>query len=501
MKKGTKLSLGVLTILLGAVALSGCTASFCSVEDRAHILYAYDYGVTEYHSTQVEGSVELVGFNNVYVTYSYESNPTLKTIYETAAKENVRVPTLTYWACFDQIVLENALEAAGITDTTLITADDIVRNTPDNYGLYGILSTYGYLKFYDSDVPSGEKIKLWDNWDRINSEIRSSGMEVDNLPDNDFVALYKKSLETTTAAYRSCLATSDGRYGYYGKGGGTFTGPVDIEGKSWSYAWSKGLFEGLLIYPIGWFIDTITGGFLNAGVASGVAQILAIFIVTIVIRSLMLAVTFKSTTMNAKMTEIQPELAKIQAKYPNSNTSQSEKMRMGEEMQKLYKKHGINPFSSLLVMIVQFPVFICVWGALSGSALLSTGSFLGLNLSDSISTVLFNKAAWTASGGFAAVTALVLFLLMSAGQVISMLLPQWMQKAKQKKIAKMGRNPAKKSQDSKMKIFTYVMMAMVIFMGFSLASGMGVYWFIGALFSIAQTLITHAITSKKKSKK
>ena len=52
-----------------------------------------------------------------------------------------------------------------------------------------------------------------------------------------------------------------------------------------------------------------------------------------------------------------------------------------------------------------------------------------------------------------------------------------------------------------MKIFTYVMMAMIIFMGFSLASAMGIYWFFGALFSIAQTLITQTIISKKAQKK
>ena len=501
MKKGTKLGLGVLTLLLGTVVLSGCTASFCSVKDKAHILYAYDYGVTQYYSEEVEGSVQLPQFNSVYAVYSFDGNETLKTINEKATGQGVRIPTLDYWAAMDAIVLENAIEQSGITDYSTITVDDIVRNTPDENGNYGLLSTYGYLKFYDSNVPEDEKVTLWDNWDDIHSEIRESGLAIDNLPDNDYIKLYKTSMESNIAAYRACLATTDGRYGYYGKGGGTFTGPVDIEGKSWGFAWGKGFLEGLLIYPIGWFIDTITSGFLNGGVASGVAQILAILIVTVIIRSLMVAITFKSTTMNAKMTELQPELAKIQAKYPNANTSQSEKMRLGEETQKLYKKHGINPFSSLLVMIVQFPVFICVWGALSGSALLSTGSFLGLNLSDSISTVLFNGAAWTASGGFAAVTALILFILMSGAQVVSMLLPQWMQAAKAKKIARMGRNPAKKAQDGKMKIFTYVMMAMIIFMGFSLASGMGVYWFIGAIFSICQTIITQKITSNKKSTK
>ena len=91
---------------------------------------------------------------------------------------------------------------------------------------------------------------------------------------------------------------------------------------------------------------------------------------------------------------------------------------------------------------------------------------------------------------------------MAGSQVVSMLLPQWMQKAKQKKISRLGRNPAKKSQDNKMKWFTYIMMIMIIAMGFSLASGMGVYWFIGAIVSVGQTLITQKVMeSKKKGKK
>ena len=38
MKKGTKIGLGLAGLLLGVVALSGCTNSFCSVNDKAHIL-------------------------------------------------------------------------------------------------------------------------------------------------------------------------------------------------------------------------------------------------------------------------------------------------------------------------------------------------------------------------------------------------------------------------------------------------------------------------------
>ena len=56
MKRKAKLTLGGIALLLGTVALSGCTASFCTVTDKAHILYAFDYGVTDY--VEAEGAGE-----------------------------------------------------------------------------------------------------------------------------------------------------------------------------------------------------------------------------------------------------------------------------------------------------------------------------------------------------------------------------------------------------------------------------------------------------------
>ena len=82
-----------------------------------------------------------------------------------------------------------------------------------------------------------------------------------------------------------------------------------------------------------------------------------------------------------------------------------------------------------------------------------------------------------------------------------MLLPQWMQKKRQAKVAKLGKNPAQTQQNKTMKMVTYVMMIMSIVMGFSLASAMGVYWFIGAIISIIQTLITQAIIARQQKEK
>lgn len=500
MKKRTKLTVGAMTVLAGVLLLSSCTASFCSNLDKAHILYAFDYGVSDYYETQEEGTLQVFeGNTNVFYKAVMPSanNSGIGKANADAAKAGIQTPSTNYYVQMDKLVLTNALKKSkgDSVDFKNVTYAEVID----------ALDNYGYLKFY---VEEGDKPKLWNNWTKLNDELRAqtavagSGIVMDDLPSNDYLAIYQKDMNALIASYRSCLAIDKADYGYYGYAKGAHyrenKTAVEIQAKDWGYAWKKGFLEGLLIFPIGWLTETFVKTFKNGGVAGGVAQLLAIFLITFIVRSLMLVVTIKQTTGNAKMQALQPEIAKIQNKYPNANTNNYEKQQMAAEMQKLYKKNKINPLSTLLVMIVQFPVFICVWGALQGSASLSSDSLFNLHLSDSINTVLFNGANW-ANGS--AVTALILFLLMAAAQVMSMLLPQFIQKAKRKNITKLGKNPAQSQQANNMKMFTYIMMAMIIFMGFTLPSAMGVYWFVGALFSIIQTLIVEWVTQKRTKKK
>lgn len=486
MKKHTKIALGLFSLFFGVFALTSCTRSFCSPNDQAHMLYAIDNGVTTYtNDGSTEGALPLEGFTNIYYTTEIKEKSTIATINESAEKSGLKIPSINYWHAFDVEVLKYALGGSTFTSYTL---DDIQNALEEN----------GYLKFADSTIGvAPKKQKIWTNWDILNEKVRQNpNVSIDECATKDYVSLYKSTLNKTISNYRSCIAIKDGYYGYYGANGEKTT--VFIEGKSWGYAWTingVSIFEGLLVYPIAWLVETFCGGMLNAGVAQGVAQLLSILFVTFIVRGLMLIVTIKQTRNTAKMQELSPEMTKIQQKYPNANTNRYEKQKLAEETQALYKKHHINPLSSILVMIVQFPVFICVWGALQGSAYLSTGSFLGLHLSDSISGVLFNGANW-ANGS--AVTALILFLLMAAAQVASMLIPQIIQKKKNAKVAKLGKNPTQDKNQSTMKMFTYIMMAMIIVMGFSLAAAMGVYWFVGALFSIGQTLIMNLISKRKE---
>lgn len=514
MKKGTKLGLGGLTLLLGAVVLSGCTASFCNNSDLSHMLYAFDYGVTSYSLTNEDGyelltlddAQALSALGTVYYKASYDNAYGIKAVDEAAkATSNNKplqfaTPSLNYWAEMDRLVLENAIKVKLAADPTFTVTkvSDITRGFKYEEGTTkGVLDEYGYLKFYDT---ADNGTTLWANWDNFDQQIRNGhNVSIDECPTTDYITLFKSTLTSYVQNNRSCLTTKTGDYGYYGPN----QQPVEIEGKSWGSAFSKTNFlwlEGILVWPMGALTDVIAGGLLNGGVGSGWAQLVAILVITFIVRAIMLAVTWKQSATSAKMNELQPQIAKIQAKYPNANTNNYEKQRQASEMAELYKKNKINPLSSLLTMFIQFPVFICVWAALQGSAILSSGTFLNLNFSQSISSVLFNASSWDIANGGGALTALMLFLLMSIAQVIAMLLPQWIQKAKAKKVAKLGNNPSKKSNDNKMKWFTYIMCGMIIFMGFSLASGMGIYWLIGALFSIGQTLIMNKVTAVRSKK-
>jgi len=511
MKKRTKFSIGGLALLAGILLLSSCTQSFCSDLDQAHILYAFDYGVTEYYDNKVEDSLPLFeGNTNIYYKAAIPTNTGsgIGKAFDTARKSNIQTPTLNYYVQLDKLVLKYALSESEIGEDqySTVTFEQVLDSLDKN----------GYLKFYYSKDFVGPATKtnkphIFDRYFELNDELRvlaanpaTSGISYDDLPTTDFVNIYTNGMKTLVRSYRSCIAITTDKYGYYGYANGApYRGdnkvPVEIEQKTWGYAWNKGFFEGLLVFPISWLTETFVSGFKSGHVPGGLAQLLAILLITFIVRGLMLVVTLKQTTANAKMQALQPEITKIQNKYPNANTNNYEKQQMAAEMQKLYKKNKINPFSSLLVMIVQFPVFICVWGALQGSASLSSDSVFNLHLSDAISTVLFDPSNNWVNGS--AVTALILFLLMSGAQVLSMLLPQFIQKAKRKKIASLGKNPAQNEQQNRMKMFTYIMMAMIIFMGFTLPSAMGVYWFVGALFSIAQTFVVEAINSKKGKKK
>lgn len=79
---------------------------------------------------------------------------------------------------------------------------------------------------------------------------------------------------------------------------------------------------------------------------------IAIIIFTILIRFLLYPLVKKQLHQTKMMRKMQPELAKIK-KAAEGNKQTEAAMQM-----ELYKRFGINPFQSILILIVQLPIFI-----------------------------------------------------------------------------------------------------------------------------------------------
>ena len=91
------------------------------------------------------------------------------------------------------------------------------------------------------------------------------------------------------------------------------------------------------------------------GVLPGHSVGLAIILLTIGVKLFILPLTHKSTKSQAKMKKIEPEAQKLRDKHKNNKQEQA------KQIMELYKKHGVNPFSSCLLMLVQFPIIIALY--------------------------------------------------------------------------------------------------------------------------------------------
>ena len=85
----------------------------------------------------------------------------------------------------------------------------------------------------------------------------------------------------------------------------------------------------------------------------------------LVVRSALIPLFVKQIKSQRKMMEIAPELRKVQEKYKGKK-DQLSREAMSRETMALYKKHGTNPASSCLPLLVQMPVFFALFSVLNG---------------------------------------------------------------------------------------------------------------------------------------
>jgi YidC/Oxa1 family membrane protein insertase len=92
---------------------------------------------------------------------------------------------------------------------------------------------------------------------------------------------------------------------------------------------------------------------------SGAAWTLSIVGLVVVIRIMLIPLFVKQIKAQRALQILQPEIKAIQKRYKDDRQKQS------EEMMKLYRENGTNPFSSCLPILLQMPIFFALFHVLS----------------------------------------------------------------------------------------------------------------------------------------
>jgi YidC/Oxa1 family membrane protein insertase len=98
---------------------------------------------------------------------------------------------------------------------------------------------------------------------------------------------------------------------------------------------------------------------------------IAIMLLTVVVRLLMFPLVSKSQRSMDKVKKLQPEIAEIKKRYGD------DKQSVHRETMALFQKHGLNPMSGCLPLLLQIPVFFALYKVLYVSIDMRHAPFFG----------------------------------------------------------------------------------------------------------------------------
>lgn len=201
---------------------------------------------------------------------------------------------------------------------------------------------------------------------------------------------------------------------------------------------------------------------------------LAIVIVTILVRLILYPLSKKAVTAQVEMQRIAPELEKIKEKYKDNKEEQA------KQTLALYRARGVNPFSGILVLLIQLPVVFALY-----HIFLSTGfPTIDVNL-----LYPFVQVPSQVSGVFLGIDltqkSSVLAFLAAVATFFQMKLALGGQSAKPSQDKSFAGDLAKNMQ-TQMKYFLPVL---VFFIAYKISGVIALYWLTTNLFTIGQEII------------
>lgn len=207
-------------------------------------------------------------------------------------------------------------------------------------------------------------------------------------------------------------------------------------------AQSTGIWDRYIVYYFAEAIKVLSFG--NAGVG--------IILFTLIVRIILLPLMHFQTKSMRKTQELQPKLKALQQQYSSKDSETQNKLR--EETQRLYSENNVNPYAGCLPLLVQMPILMALWQAISRVPALQAGHFLWLQLGE--------KDPYYILPILAAVFTFASTYLSSMSQVES---------------------------NASLKIMNFAMPLMILLMGINIASGLSLYWVVSNAFQVVQTMM------------
>lgn len=181
----------------------------------------------------------------------------------------------------------------------------------------------------------------------------------------------------------------------------------------------------------------------------------SIIVLTILIKLTLWPVQNKATNEMRKMAMLSPKMTELREKYKD------EPQKMNQEVMKLYKEYGVNPFSGCLPLLVQIPIFFGFYSMLGTAIELRNSSFFwvtDLSQPDTIGHLL----------GF---PINILPIVMAGTMVWQMVITP-------------------KTGDAMQQRIFYFMPIIFLVFCYNYASGLALYWTTQNIFSIVQLYLT-----------
>lgn len=197
---------------------------------------------------------------------------------------------------------------------------------------------------------------------------------------------------------------------------------------------------------------------------------LAVIALTVVIRAVLVPITIPALKSAKKMMELKPHLDALKEKHGN------DKQRLQQEQLRLYKEHGFNPLAGCLPYLVQFLVLIALYQVFIN--FLNNGQVNGLTINKVFLGIDLSKPDRT----------FILPLLAGATQLILslMMMPSVSRQSLDNGQKTKDQSSKEDMQESMQKQMLFLMPAMTVFFGFSLPSGLALYWVVTTVFSVVQ---------------